>query len=429
MCKKSATKRVSIKARSSKKEAQKEAQKELHKELRGLSLREQAQHKQSASAQGIELPRAKRDRAKDAFRSSKKKKARAALKESKPLSGKTLTVGIPCYNSAEYMDHAISSLLEGSNFADDLEVIIVDDGSTKDNTWEKAQEWEARYPHLIKAIHQENGGHGIAVKTALEHAQGVYIKICDSDDWYDGQALLELLGTLRNFIECKVRVDLVVTNYVYENETYGSQRVVDFNFAIKKNKIIGWDQLGHFGYTQNLLMHSLCYRVDVLRADGGLPMPAHTFYVDNIYAYVPLPRVKTLYYLDVNLYRYFIGREDQSVNESVMISRLDQQFRVTDIMIKSHHLYDVESSELRAYMLGYITLMMAICTVFAKLSGKPEDKKKLRETWAELKEFDLKMYRHARWSLLGILGNIPSKVGDVLTTNIYKAVSKVVKFN
>lgn len=395
----------------------------------GLSLREQAQNKQNATAHGEEIPASKRDKAKGVFVSAKKKAAKAALKASKPLTGKTLTVGIPCYNSAEYMDHAISSLLEGSNFAEDLEIIIVDDGSTKDNTWEKAQEWQERYPHIVRAIHQENGGHGVAVNTALENANGVYLKICDSDDWYDGQALLELLGTLRNFLECNVRVDLVVTNYVYENETYGSQKVVDFNFAIKKNKIIGWDQLGHFGYTQNLLMHSLCYRVDVLRADGGLPMPPHTFYVDNIYAYVPLPRIKTLYYLDVDLYRYFIGREDQSVNESVMISRLDQQFRVTDIMIKSHHLYDVESKELRAYMLGYITLMMAICTVFTKLSEKPENYVKLKETWAELKSFDAKMYHHARWSLLGILGNIPSKFGDVLTRNIYKAVSKVVKFN
>ena len=59
---------------------------------------------------------------------------------------------------------------------------------------------------------------------------------------------------------------------------------------------------------QNLLMHSLCYRTDVLR-ESNLPMPPHTFYVDNIYAYVPLPRCKTMYYADIDLYRYFIGRE------------------------------------------------------------------------------------------------------------------------
>ena len=36
----------------------------------------------------------------------------------------------------------------------------MDDGSTKDNTYEKALDWQSRYPHLVKAVHQENGGHG-----------------------------------------------------------------------------------------------------------------------------------------------------------------------------------------------------------------------------------------------------------------------------
>ena len=40
-----------------------------------------------------------------------------------------------------------------------------------------------------------------------------------------------------------------------------------------------------------------------------------------------------MYYLDVNFYRYFIGRDDQSVNETNMIKRIDQQFKVTYIMI------------------------------------------------------------------------------------------------
>ena len=42
---------------------------------------------------------------------------------------------------------------------------------------------------------------------------------------------------------------------------------------------------------------------------------------------------KNMYYLDVNFYRYYIGRQDQSVNETVMISRIDQQIRVTKLMI------------------------------------------------------------------------------------------------
>ena len=44
---------------------------------------------------------------------------------------KTITFGIPCYNSSEYMDHCIESILEGSDYADDVQIVIVDDGSVR----------------------------------------------------------------------------------------------------------------------------------------------------------------------------------------------------------------------------------------------------------------------------------------------------------
>ena len=84
---------------------------------------------------------------------------------------KVITFGIPSYNAAKDMDHCITSILEGSNYAADIEIIIVDDGS-KDETAAKADEWETRYPGIIRAVHQENGGHGIAVLSGLREAQG-----------------------------------------------------------------------------------------------------------------------------------------------------------------------------------------------------------------------------------------------------------------
>lgn len=73
---------------------------------------------------------------------------------------KILSIAIPCYNSAAYMRRCIDSLLSGG---EDVEILIVDDGSTKDNTAEIADEYEKNYPGIVKAIHQENGGHGEAV--------------------------------------------------------------------------------------------------------------------------------------------------------------------------------------------------------------------------------------------------------------------------
>jgi hypothetical protein len=240
--------------------------------------------------------------------------------------------------------------------------------------------------------------------------------VVDSDDWLDAESLTLLLAKLRHFIEFETRVDLVISNYVYEHVEDAKQIVIDYHHVLPRGKIFTWDKIGHFSMTQNLLMHSLCYRTDVLR-DGGVPMPAHTFYVDNIYAYVPLPRCKTIYYLDVDLYRYFIGREDQSVNEAVMIGRIDQQLRITRIMMKAYHLYeDVEEPKLRSYMLDYFTLMMAVSSIFSKMSEDPEAIPNMEQLWADLKEFDPRMHRRARMGVVGMATNLPGEWGKKTIT-------------
>ena len=211
---------------------------------------------------------------------------------------KIISFGIPCYNSAADMDHCITSILEGSNFAEDIEIIIVDDGS-KDETPAKADEWAARYPSIIKVVHQENGGHGIALLAGLREAQGTYYKVVDSDDWLDAAALSTMLSLLRGFEERDMRVDLFISNYVYEKVYEGKHVTISYHGALPRKKVFTWDKIGYFRPDQNLLMHSLCYRVDVLR-EANLPLPAHTFYVDNIYAYVPLPHCKTMYYAAVS---------------------------------------------------------------------------------------------------------------------------------
>ncbi len=341
---------------------------------------------------------------------------------------KVITFGIPSYNAANDMDHCITSILEGSSYAGDVEIIIVDDGS-QDETPQKADEWERRYPGIIRALHQENGGHGIAVLSGLREAQGTYYKVVDSDDWLDSDALSCMLSILRGFEERDTRVDLFISNYVYEKVYEGTHTAIGYKSALPRKRIFGWNEIGRFRPDQNLLMHSLCYRTDVLR-EAALPMPPHTFYVDNIYAYVPLPRCKTMYYADIDLYRYFIGREGQSVNEATMVKRLDQQFRVTRIMMKAFHLgTDVESPRLRSYMMGYFTMMMAICSVFTKLSDEEGAEERLLELWRDLKDYDAQMYRHARYGVIGLFTNLHGRVGEKTTIGLYHLAAKIFKFN
>ena len=78
---------------------------------------------------------------------------------------------------------------------DEVEIIIVDDGST-DSTPAMADKCQERYSRgIIKVIHQENGGHGEAVNTGLKNATGVYFKVVDSDDWVNQGCLQENFRT------------------------------------------------------------------------------------------------------------------------------------------------------------------------------------------------------------------------------------------
>ncbi len=338
---------------------------------------------------------------------------------------KTISFAIPCYNSAEYMDHCIESLLV---LGDDIEIIIVDDGSTKDATPEKADQWQAQYPEIIRAVHQENGGHGQAVNTGLAHARGRYFKVVDSDDWLDEEAMKPIMAYLRRQMELKDPTDMVIANYVYEKVHEGSQTIMRYRNVFPLDREFGWEDVGHFNQSQYLLMHSVIYRTELLR-DMGLVLPKHTFYVDNIFVYEPLPHVKTMRYFDEDMYRYFIGREDQSVNESVMLSRIDQQLRVTRQMIDDVDVMAVENKRLRHYLQNYLSMMMCICSVFLRMGNTDIDEEKRDEIWHYLKEKDPELYRHVRTSVLNVATNIPTSLGRKAGLGGYRLAQKIFKFN
>ncbi|WP_026890931.1 glycosyltransferase family 2 protein [Lacrimispora aerotolerans] len=338
---------------------------------------------------------------------------------------KLLSVAIPCYNSESYMRHCIESLLPGG---EEVEILIVDDGSTKDNTGAIADEYESRYPTICKAIHQENGGHGEAVNAGLRNATGIYFKVVDSDDWVDYSAYMEILNTLRDFVYGEKTLDMLISNFVYEKEGVKRKKVMNYRSALPKNELFDWDDVKVFILGQYILMHSVIYRTDLLK-QCGLELPKHTFYVDNIFVYQPLPHVKTMYYLDVNFYRYFIGREDQSVNEQVMIGRIDQQIRVTKLMLGYYDIMKIKQRKLRRYMVRYLEIMMTISSILAIKSGTEENLEKKRELWQHLRKLNLKLFLRLRWGFMGQGLNLPGKSGMKFPIAIYKMTQKFFGFN
>ena len=340
---------------------------------------------------------------------------------------KLITFAVPCYNSAAYMEHCVETLLTGG---DDIEIILVDDGSTKDNTAEICDRYAEQYPDIVRAIHQPNGGHGEGVNQGLRNARGVYYKVVDSDDWVDTDALKQVLDKLRQFQRDGKPVDMMIANYVYEHVEDNTRKVIHYRKVLPRNKMFGWEQVGRFKPGQYLLMHSVIYRTQLLR-DCGLELPKHTFYVDNLFVYQPLPAVRNMYYMDVDLYRYFIGRADQSVNEKVMVTRVDQQLRVNYLMIDAHDLEQVKvkSPKLAAYMFNYLSIMMAISSTFLNLDGSPEAIGKKTQLWEYLRSVAPGIHRRMRLASPVTFTDLPGANGRKVSISLYRLARKIFKFN
>ena len=343
---------------------------------------------------------------------------------------KTISFAVPCYNSADYMEKCVESLLP---CGDDIEIILVDDGSTKDDTPAICDRLVEEHPGIVRAIHKENGGHGSGVNAGLAAAEGLYYKVVDSDDWLDKQAMDTIMPYLR---EQKAQfeqtgataTDLVIANYVYEKVYEGTHTTIRYTNVFSTDTEFSWSEVGRFNPSQYLLMHSVIYRTEMLR-DMGLKLPEHCFYVDNIFVYVPLPHVKTMRYFDVDMYRYFIGREDQSVNEKIMLSRIDQQIRITKVMIDSVDVMAIENKRLRNYMKNYLSMMMCICSVFLRMEKTDENEAKRADIWAYLRAKDENLYHDVRHSVLNLATNIPSDVGRMVGITGYHIAQKIFKFN
>lgn len=347
---------------------------------------------------------------------------------------KSLTITVPCFNSEKYLKRCLDSLLAGG---EDVEIIVVNDGST-DRTGEIADSYARWFPEIVRVVHKENGGHGSGVNTGLELASGRYFKVVDSDDWLEENAYKELLRRIKGFKgstapdypeQICTAPDLIICNYTYNHLDEGIERTMSYRNVFPEGKICSWEETGAFRPYQYLIMHALVYRTEVLKK-SGVVLPEHTFYVDNIFAYYPLPFVETLYYMDMNLYQYYLGREDQSVNEKVLISRIEQQIKVTKIVANCVDLKEIrrKSPKLAHYMCRNVSIMMAISSIHLLLSGEKTAKDRHREIWADMKQDNPGLYYRLRYTKLSGLTNLPGKLGKKATVDGYRIAKRIYKF-
>ena len=320
------------------------------------------------------------------------------------------------------MERCINSLLIGGEA---VEIIIVNDGS-KDRTAEIADMYQEDFPTIVKVVHQENGGHGQAINSGLSVATGQFVKVVDSDDWVELNAYRKILSFLQNDPKATA-VDMLISNYVYEKQNQKNKKVMNYHRFLPIETLFSWKEV-KFPFGKYLMMHSVIYRTEILR-EVQLELPKHSFYVDNLYIFEPLPKVEKMYYLDVDFYRYFIGRDDQSVNESVMISRINQQIKINKLMVDYYVTKEETQKNTLNYMRRHLEIVTAISSILLIKEGSTESLIKKKELWTFIRKTDRQLYLKLRLGLLGIGLHLPGKVGRQTSIGVYRMAQRIYGFN
>lgn len=236
-----------------------------------------------------------------------------SIKFEEPNENPVLTVIVPSYNAHQWLQHGIESLALAKN-ANQLEVLIVNDGS-KDNTkkiGESLEKWTTvNGKSIVKVIDKENGGHGSTINAGIKYAKGKYIKVMDSDDYFDTFALEKLIDILKN-----ENSDLILTDYVEDWSSTANYVYQKYYKFMEEGKQYNIEDLCYAGYGFNRyanILHTSTFKTKMLK-DAGFKISEKCFYVDmelNTYSFM---LAKTVTYYSLDLYIYYLGRAGQSVS-------------------------------------------------------------------------------------------------------------------
>lgn len=230
---------------------------------------------------------------------------------------KILTIIIPSYNTAEYIDKNIKTMLDERLF-DDVEIMMINDGS-KDDTSTIAHKYESLYPQCVKVVDKENGGHGSVINTGVSLAKGKYLKIIDGDDWVDTNALYKLVQFLK-----KTDADIVFSPYISHGEKSGSE-TLNARMDVEPETLFSISEF--ISKRLNPQIHTITVKKDIWLLNN-IRVTEKCFYEDFQYANYPIPFVKQAAYLDFPVYYYLTEQKTQSVSDSSTYKNLSMFVKV-----------------------------------------------------------------------------------------------------
>jgi glycosyltransferase involved in cell wall biosynthesis len=241
---------------------------------------------------------------------------------------KVLSVVVPAYNVEDYIQRCLDSLVYDEKIIDDLDIIVVNDGGT-DKTVEIVKEYVEKYPKSIRLIDKKNGGHGSTINVGVMESVGKYIKIMDGDDWFNVFDFSDFVKKLKN-----ETADIVITNY--KREVLYNEKEVSFVFTTSDNEVvenIEKADINASNFFFKFSMPSMAIRTDKLRKSWGRGLPEKRFYVDQLFVAKVIIGADTYTVYNLDIYRHFIGRPDQSIGtEGFYNHRDDHEFVLRQLL-------------------------------------------------------------------------------------------------
>lgn len=298
---------------------------------------------------------------------------------------KILSIVIPTYNVEKYLDRCIISLVHDKEALEKIELIIVNDGS-RDNSLAIAKRYEQQYPDSIIAVDKENGGHGSTINAGLKLATGKYFRVIDSDDWVN----IDDFGKYVQRLE-SVDTDIVLTNYSRE-------MVYDGTKVLCKYKGLEYDHLYNLNKMDlkllgddYLYMATSTIKTQKLR-DAGLVLDEHTFYVDMEYNIFPIAHLSTFVYMDFDIYRYWIGRPQQSIDAKSVYRNRAHHEKVLKRLVEFYTAEKLSANK-EAYVKKIIVLMLNThYFIYCSQRVSRQDVREIRSFDAWLKNMNHELY-------------------------------------
>ena len=249
---------------------------------------------------------------------------------------KLLSIIIPTYNMEALLPRCLDSLLV-KGALERIEAMVVNDGS-KDGSLAVANRYKESFPDSVTVIDKPNGNYGSTINAALPVAQGKYIKILDSDDWFNSDSLVTYLDRLES-----IDTDMVITHFSTINED-GSREITKYNVYGKEPYEYGHayklDDVLKDGYIRFFLMHGLTYRTQMLR-EMGYRQTEGISYTDTEWSCYPVFRANDITFLDIDLYQYNLAREGQTMDPKVIARSLNQLEKMTLQLLEFYSKYDL----------------------------------------------------------------------------------------